>query len=83
MARPGCCGHRQKARQHIVALAQQIYDFGHQTEAREMELRHRLGNATQLSEVEQTVANCQQEMADEFDRFTQRLIRVQWGPLAP
>ena len=38
-----------------------------------MELWHRLGNAAQLSEVEQRVANCQQEMANEFDRFTQRL----------
>ena len=38
-----------------------------------MELWHWLGNAAQLSEVEQRVANCQWEMVDEFDRFTQRL----------
>ena len=34
---------------------------------------HRLGRAAQLSEVEQRMANCQQEMANEFDGFTERL----------
>ena len=38
-----------------------------------MELWHRLGHAAQLSEMEQRMANCQQEMANEFDRFTERL----------
>ena len=38
-----------------------------------MELWHRLVHAVQLFEVEQKVANCQQEMVNEFDRFTQRL----------
>ena len=66
-------GTDEEARQHLVALAQQIYEFSHRTEAREMELWHRLGHTAQLSEVEQRMGNCRQEMADEFDRFTQRL----------
>ena len=41
----GAMGTDEEARQHLVALAQQIYEFGHQTRAREMELWHRLGNA--------------------------------------
>ena len=66
-------GTDEEARQHVVALAQRLHEFGHRTEAREMELWHRLGHAAQLSEVEQRVANCRQEMVDEFDWFTQRL----------
>ena len=69
----GAVGTNEEARHHVVALAQRLYEFGHQTEAREMEIWHRLDNAAQLSEVEQRVANCQQEMANEFDRFTERL----------
>ena len=49
----------EEARQQLVAWAQQIYEFGHRTEAHEMELWHRLGNAAQLCEVDQRVANCQ------------------------
>ena len=66
-------GTDEEARQHIVALAQRLHEFGHRTQAWEIELWHWLGNAVQLFEVEQSVANCQQEMANEFDRFTQRL----------
>ena len=66
-------GTDEEARHHVVALAQRLHEFGHRIEAREMELWHQLGHVAQLSEVEQRMANCQQEMADEFDRFTQRL----------
>ena len=66
-------GMDKEARQHIVALAQRLHEFGYRTEAQEMELWHRLGHAAQLSEVEQRMANCQQEMANEFDQFTERL----------
>ena len=38
-----------------------------------MELWHRLGHTAQLPEGEQRMVNCQQEMANEFDRFTERL----------
>ena len=69
----GAVGTDEEARQHVVALAQRLHEFGHRTEAREMELWHRLGHAAQLSEVEQRVAHGQQEMANEFDRFTERL----------
>ena len=65
-------GIDEEVRQYLVVLAQHIYEFGHRTEAREMELWHQLVNAVQLSEVEQKVANCQQEIANEFDRFTQK-----------
>ena len=69
----GAVGTDEEARQHVVALGQRLHEFGHRTEAREMELWHRLGHAAQLAEVEQRMANCQQKMANEIDRFTERL----------
>ena len=36
----GAVGTDKEARQHLVALAQQIYEFGHRIEACEMELWH-------------------------------------------
>ena len=65
-------GTDEEARQHVVALAKRLHEFGHRTEAREMELWHRLGHATQLPEMEQKMANYKQEMADEFHQFTQQ-----------
>ena len=55
----GVVGTEDKARQHIVALAQRLHEFGHQTEAREMQLWHRLGHAAQLFQVEQRVVHGQ------------------------
>ena len=69
----GAVGTDEEARQHVVALGQRLHEFGQRTEAREMELWHQLGHAAQLSEVEQRMANSRQEMANEFDRFTERL----------
>ena len=64
----------EEARQHIVALV--LAGCTNSV----IEQKHEKWNsgtgwvdAVQLSEVEQRVANCQQEMANEFDRFTQRL----------
>ena len=45
-------GVDEEARQHIVALAQRLYDFGHRTDYHEMELWQRLGNTVDLLEVE-------------------------------
>ena len=41
----GAVGADDEARQHIVALAQRLHQFGHRTEERELELWHRLSNA--------------------------------------
>ena len=45
-------GADEEARQHIVALAQRLYEFDHRTEDREIEIWHQLGNTVELSEVE-------------------------------
>ena len=37
-------GADDEARQHIVALAQRLHQFGHQTKEREMELSHWLSD---------------------------------------
>ena len=61
-------------RQPLVALAQWMHEFCHRTEAREMELWHRLGHAQHnCLKWSREMANCQQEMANEFDRFMERL----------
>ena len=66
-------GADEEARQHIVALAQRLYEFGHRTEDCEMEIWHRLGSTVELPEVEQQVARNQQVMANEYDQFVQKL----------
>ena len=66
-------GTDEEARQHIVALVQRLYDFGHCTKDREMELWQRLGNTLDLLEVERQVAKNQQIMAHEYDQFVQEL----------
>ena len=48
----GVMGADEEARQHIVALAQRLYDIGHRTKEREMELWYRLSGALDLSRVE-------------------------------
>ena len=45
-------GADKEARQHIVALAQRLYDFGHSTKDREMESWQWLGNTVDLPKVE-------------------------------
>ena len=60
-------GADEEAKQHIVALAQRLHQFGHHTEEREMELWHRLGGTMELPEMEQRLTNYQQLMEDEYD----------------
>ena len=66
-------GVDKEARQHIVALAQRLYEFGHHTKDREMEIWNRLGSTVRLSKVQQHVARNQQVMANEYDQFVQKL----------
>ena len=49
----------EEAKQHIVALAQRLHEFGYCTEKREMELWHRLGGAVEMPEMEQKWVNYQ------------------------
>ena len=48
----GAVGVDKEVRQHIVALAQRLYEFSHRTEDHEMEIWHRLGSTMELPEVE-------------------------------
>ena len=66
-------GADEEARQHIVALAQRLHEFGHRIEDRKMEIWHRLGSTMELLEVEWQVARNQQVMANEYDQFVQKL----------
>ena len=52
-------GADEEAREHIVALAQRVYEFGHRTEDHEMEIWHPLGTTMELPEVERQVAKNQ------------------------
>ena len=45
-------GADEEAKQHIVALAQRLYDLSHCTEDHEIELWQQLGNTVDLPEVE-------------------------------
>ena len=66
-------GADEETRQHIVALAQRLCEFGHRTEDREMEIWHRLGSTMDLPKVEHWVARNQQVMANEYDQFVPKL----------
>ena len=45
-----------EARQHIIALAQQLHEFGQRTEAREAEMWRRLGLAATTNVIQATLA---------------------------
>ena len=60
----GDVGANEEAKQHIVALAQRLYEFGHHIEDREMEIWHRLGSRVGLPQVERRVARNQQVTAN-------------------
>ena len=62
-----------EAKQHIVALAQRLHDFGHKTEARGMESWHQLSGALDLSGVEGLLARNEKQMGIEYNNFVQRL----------
>ena len=69
----GAMGVDEEARQHMIALAQRLYEFGHRTEDCEMEIWHRLGSTVELPELERQVAKSRQVMANEYDQFVQKL----------
>ena len=56
----GAVGADDEARQHIVALAQQLHQFGHQTEERELEMWHWLSNAADVPGVGRQLAKTQE-----------------------
>ena len=66
-------GADEEARQHIVALAQRLYHFGHRIEERESELWHQLSNATNWSRVEHQLATCQEMWESEYNQFITEL----------
>ena len=53
-------GADNEARQHIVALAERLHQFGHRTKEREMDLWHRLSNAVDFPWVECQLAKTQE-----------------------
>ena len=66
-------GADDEARQHIVALAQQLHQFGHQTEERELELWHRLSNVADIAGVERQLATAQETWESEYNKFITEL----------
>ena len=66
-------GVDDEARQHIVALAQRLHQFGHWTEERELELWHRLSNATNVPGVEHRLATTQEMWESEYNKFIAEL----------
>ena len=65
----GVVSANDEARQHIVALAERLYQFGHRTEEREMELWHRLSNTMDLPEVRRQLDQQHEFWAPEYDKF--------------
>ena len=64
----GAVGVDDEARQHIVALAQRLHQFGHQTEERELELWHRLSNVADVPGVERRLATAQERWESEYNK---------------
>ena len=65
----GAAGVDDEARQQVVALAEQMYRFGHRTEAREMELWGRVQNTMESSGIHQLLAQLEQSMKDATSKF--------------
>ena len=66
-------GVDDEARQHIVALAQRLHQFGHRTEERELELWHRLNNVADVAGVERRLAIAQETWESEYNKFITEL----------
>ena len=66
-------GADDEARHHIDVLAQWLHQFGHQTEEREMELWHRLSNASDFPGVERQLAKTQEMWKAEYNKFIAEL----------
>ena len=71
----GAAGVDDEARQRVVALAEQMYRFGHRTEAREMELWGRVQNVMEASGVHQLLAQLEQKMQEETTRFAEVMYK--------
>ena len=71
----GAAGVDDEARQQVVALAEQLYHFGHRTEAREMDLWGRLQNVMESSGVHQLVAQLEQTMQAETTSFAEKVFQ--------
>ena len=69
----GAVGADDEARQHIVALAQRLHQFGHRTEERELELWHRLSNVADVPRVERRLATAQEMWESEYNKFIAEL----------
>lgn len=67
-------GADEEARQWIVVLAQQLDEFSHQTEERELELLQQLSNGVNVSGVQQLLAKVETEMQRESTQFTTNLF---------
>ena len=65
----GAVNADDKARQHIVTLAKRLYQFGHRTKEREMEIWHRLSNTVDLPEVRCQLGQQHEFWASEYDKF--------------
>ena len=66
-------GADDEARQHIVALAQRLHQFGHRTEERELELWHRLSHVADAPGVERRLATAQELWESEYNKFIAEL----------
>ena len=66
-------GANDEARQHIVALAQRLHQFGHRTEERELELWHWLSNAADWSGAQCRLARSQEMWESEYNKFIAEL----------
>ena len=66
----GTVGANDKAKHHIVALAEWLYQFGHRTKEREMEIWHRLSNTVDLPEVRRQLDQQHEIWASDYNKFT-------------
>ena len=69
----GAVGADDEARQHIVALAQRLHQFGHRTKERELELWHWLSHAADAPGVERRLATVQELWESEYNKFIAEL----------
>ena len=69
----GAVGAEDKARHHIVALAQWLHQFAYQREERELELWHWLSNVADVARVERRLATAQETLESEYNKFITKL----------
>ena len=69
----GATGIDDEARQQAVALAEQLYQFGHRTEPKEMELWGRMQNVMESSGIHQLLAQLEENMQTETTSFAERM----------